>query len=267
MRNIFIRLSGAVVLACLWTVTSAMAQDFQKSYRLAPEGSISIQNVSGNIVVRGYDGESVNVRGIKEGRDANQVDVEDLSTGNRIELRVRYPHCNNCSINASVKFEVQVPRGMRYQVGRLTTASGDIEVTGTRGSVRAATASGDVVVRDVTGTINVATASGQMNVKDVAGQVNASSASGDVEVEISRLEGNEDMRFSSASGDVSVRLPSNLDAEVEMSTVSGSVNTNFPLEVRKERHTGGASARGRVGSGARQLRISSASGNVSLNSL
>lgn len=74
------------------------------------------------------------------------------------------------------------------------------------------------------------------------------------------------MKFSTASGDVDVRLPSNLDADVHLSTVSGTLKTNFPLEVKEREHGPGSSARGQLGGGTRRLRISSASGDVSLNS-
>jgi len=51
---------------------------------------------------------------------------------------------------------------------------------------------------------------------------------------------------------------------VTLSTASGSLRTNFPLEVRKDRNGSGERSRGRLGGGSRQLKISSASGNVSL---
>jgi DUF4097 and DUF4098 domain-containing protein YvlB len=75
------------------------------------------------------------------------------------------------------------------------------------------------------------------------------------------------MRFSSASGDVHVRLPSNADANVSMSTVSGSIETNFPIEVKTSRYGPGSRAQGQLGNGARTLKISSASGNISLKSI
>jgi hypothetical protein len=64
-----------------------------------------------------------------------------------------------------------------------------------------------------------------------------------------------------------VRLPLNIDADVEMSSASGEVKTNFPLAVETEHYGPGQRARGRLGSGSRRLHISSASGNVSLTSL
>jgi DUF4097 and DUF4098 domain-containing protein YvlB len=98
----------------------------------------------------------------------------------------------------------------------------------------------------------------------VSGSVNASAVSGDVDVSINRLDGTDDMKFSSVSGDVSVRLPSSLDAEVDMSSFSGSIKTDFPIEVRSERYGSRHWARGRLGSGSRTLHMSSVSGDLGL---
>lgn len=227
---------------------TAMAQDFQKTYRIAQGGSINIRNVSGNIEVAGYDGDGVTVSAFKEGRDRDMVEVEDLSSANRVDIEARFPDgCHNC--NVDVRFEVRVPRNVSYNFDQVSTASGNIDVKGVRGQIRVSTASGDVQVRDV------------------SGEVNARSASGDVDVEINNLEGTGDMKFASASGDVHVRLPANLDADVRMSTISGSVETDFPIEVRHPRYGPGSNARGQLGAGSRSLQITSASGDVSLRKM
>jgi Toastrack DUF4097 len=246
IRMIF-RLS--LLLACcgLAFVATATAQDFQKTYRIPAGGSINIRNVSGNISITGYEGDAISVAAYKNGSDREMVEVEDLSNAGRLDLEARYPA--DCNCNAGVRFELRVPRSTNYSFDQITTASGDISVNGIRGQVRVATASGDV------------------EVKDVAGEVSAKSASGDVDVEISSLEGTGDMKFASASGDVSVRLPASLDADVRLSTISGTVKTDFPIEVRQPRYGPGSSARGRLGGGTRNLQITSASGDVSLMKL
>lgn len=240
----------------------AKAQEFQKSYKLAAGGAITVKNASGDVAITGYDGDVVVVNGFKEGRDRDQVEVVDRSEGNRVDIGVHYPSPCNC--DASVRFEVRVPRSMNVNLEKVSTASGNIEVTDIHGDVNVSTASGDVSLKSVNGKINASTASGEMNVKDVVGEVNAQSASGDVEVEIAQLQGTEDMKFSTASGDVNVKLPSNVDADVSMSSATGSIKTDFPIEVIERRHGPGSEARGQLGSGARSIRLSTASGDVSL---
>jgi DUF4097 and DUF4098 domain-containing protein YvlB len=264
-RRTFLSFVGALAL-CAAAAVSAAAQDFQKSYNLEAGGSVEIANVSGDINLTGYDGSAVVVNAYKEGRDREMVEVEDTSTQGRVSLRAEYPHnCRNCE--ASIRFEVRVPRSANIVFDKISTASGNLKAEGFAGRLNLSTASGDVTVRGVGGDIKASSASGTVRVADSTGRVNASSASGDVEVELTRLDGAGDMRFSSASGDVHVRVPTNIDARVSMSTVSGDIETNFPIEVKHDRYSSGSRAEGQLGNGARTLKISSASGNVSLKSI
>lgn len=263
-RRTFTRLVGALAL-CAAAAVSAAAQDFQRSYNLAAGASVEIANVSGDINLTGYEGSAVVVTAYKEGRDRNEAEVEDESTQGRVRLRVKYP--DNCNCDASVRFEVRVPRSANLVFERISTASGNLKAEGFTGRLHLSTASGDVSVSRVGGEIKASSASGNVRVADATGEVNANSASGDVEVELTRLDGAGDMKFSSASGDVHVRMPSNIDARVSMSTVSGDVETNFPIEVKRNNYGPGSRAEGQLGSGSRSLKISSASGNVSLKSI
>ncbi len=265
MRRRLLTQTFAALLLALAAATTAPAQDFQKSYQLGPNGSIHIENVSGNVNLVGHDGSAVSVSVFKEGPDRDQVEVEDLSTPDRVHLRAKYPEdCRRC--NASLRFEVRVPRA-GVNVEKISTASGNVTASDLAGRVNLSTASGNVTLRGVSGEIEATTASGQVKVTNASGSVRASSASGDVEVEIARLEGTRDLRFSSASGDVRVRLPNDLDARVHLSTASGHIETDFPIEVKRHEYGGGSTARGQLGGGSRSLRISTASGDVSLKSL
>ena len=232
------------ILSLIFAATAA-AQEFQKSYKLAAGGQIHIGNVSGDVVVTGYDGDAVIVKGFKEGRDSDRLDVEDRSGEGRIEIGVQYPR--HCNCEASVRFEVQVPRSVRYDFDHISSVSGSVEVS------------------NVSGRIHATSVSGQVRVHDVNGSVNAKSVSGNVEVEIRRLEGaSDDMKFSSVSGNVDVRMPSEIDADVDMSSLSGGIKTEFPIEVSKERYGPRTSARGKLGNGSRRLQMSSVSGSLNL---
>lgn len=264
MKQVQIRLAIFSALACLLLSLNAAAQDFSKSYEIGQGGSINVRNVSGNVTVTGYEGATVQVLGFKEGRDRDLVQVEDNSAGNSVNIRARYPE--NCNCNASIRFEVKVPRG-NYRFDAISSVSGDVEVTGVTGDLKARSTSGNVTVRGVTGAVNASSTSGNVHVGEISGTVSGKSTSGNVEVEILQLNGAGDMNFSSTSGNVRVKLPSSLDAEVRMSTLSGGLNTDFPLTIEEPEHGPGRSANGRVGAGSRNLKLSSTSGNVSLLSM
>jgi hypothetical protein len=264
MRRMIVLLTAASMFVILTSVLAA-AQDFQKKYEIGAGGHINVSSVSGNVTVTGYDGGVVVVTAQKEGRDRDQVDVEDNSSGDRIELRSRY--APNCNCNASINFTVQVPRSVKYNFDKLSTASGNIEVRNVMGQINAKSASGEVTIADVNGTIKASSASGNVSVKDAVGTVSASAASGNVEVELTSVEGSENMEFTSASGNVYVKAPASLDATVDMSSVNGALKTDFPLEVKESEYSSRRSAHGRLGSGSRSLKIRSASGDVSLTRL
>lgn len=237
-------LGAAAMSICLLAGSNAAAQDFQRSYSIGQGGHIRIRNISGDIKVTAYSGRDVVVAGYKTGRDRDVVEIEDSSADDRIDLRVRYPERCNC--DAGVNFEVKVPQNVDYNFDHISSVSGSVELEGVRGRIRAESVSGNVDILDVTG------------------MVSASSVSGNVDADISKVEGSGDMKFSSVSGNVYVKAPSSLDADVEMSTVSGSLRTDFPIEIIERRYGPGRSARGRVGNGSCSLRITSVSGRVSL---
>lgn len=244
MKSKLFQLSILSALFVLVVATTSAAQDFQKSYRIAAGGQIRIGNVSGDVIVTGYDGDSIVVTGTKKGRDRELIEIEDRSGTGNVDIGVRYQKHRN--VEGSVRFEVHVPRSVNYDFDQISSVSGDVEVTGVTGRLHASAVSGDV------------------HIKDVSGSVSASAVSGDVKVEINRLDGSDDMKFSTVSGDVSVTLPAGLDADVDMSSFSGSIKTDFAIEVRSERYGSRNSARGKLGEGSRRLKMSSVSGDLSL---
>jgi DUF4097 and DUF4098 domain-containing protein YvlB len=244
MNKKLIPFSIATMLVAFALAATAAAQDFQKTYRIGAGGQVRIGNVSGDVIVTGYDGDAIIVKGTKKGRDRDQVEIEDRSGTGNVDIGVHYP--KNCNCDANIRFDVQVPRLVNYDFDHIGSVSGDVRVTGVTGRLHASAVSGDV------------------HVTDVSGSVSASAVSGDVRVEINRLDGSDDMKFSTVSGDVSVMLPSSLAADVDMSSFSGSIKTDFGIEVRSERYGSRNTARAKLGEGSRRLKMSSVSGDLSL---
>ncbi len=242
-KNVLV-IGVAAVLAGMVLVPAGLAQDFQRSYKIPQGGRINIFTVSGSVTVQGYDGTEIEVTGIKTGRDRTSVEIVDRGTPDSVSLGVSYPEHGNS--NASVNFQVKVPRSISYNFDEIRSISGNVRLA------------------DVTGRVRARSISGSVEVTDIAGIVSASSTSGDVDVYLKRIEGAGDMEFSSISGNVMVRAPASLEAYVSMSTISGNLATDFPIEVQERRYLPGRSARGRLGAGTCNIRISSVSGRVSL---
>jgi hypothetical protein len=238
------RWTAALLALMLWAGAAVvLAQDFQKTYALGAGGKILIRNISGDVKITGYEGDSILVTAIKTGRDKEKVIIEDASAGDRVDLKVKYPEQCNC--DASVQFDVRVPSRVDYDYEKIASVSGDVTVAKIRGNLHANSVSGNVTVAEATGIVN------------------ASSVSGDVGAQITKINGSGKMKFSSVSGNVDVRAPVDIDANVEMSTVSGALKTDFPLEIKEKNSGSGRSAQGLLGSGSSGLKISSVSGKIS----
>ncbi len=238
-----LRLLG-VIAATIFIAISAQAQDFHKTYPAASGSHLRIGNISGDVRVTGYNGDVIIVDAVKTGVDKDLVKIEDLSTPERIDLKVSYPEQGNS--HAAVNFSVKVPQNLDLNFDQIGSVSGNVVINSVRGRMKAGSVSGNVTMINVTG------------------MVSAQSVSGNVEVEFVQLEGSGEMKFASVSGNVAVKAPANLDADVEISSVSGSLKCDFPIEIQERRYGPGRSGKGRLGSGLNHLRINSVSGRVSL---
>lgn len=235
---------SVIGFALFLTFRLASAQDFQKTYDLPPEGEILIDSYLGNVKVAGYSGRGVVIKAYKKGADRDSIQIVDMSFGNRVQLMTRYPQPYTGT--STVDFEVQVPNSTKYNFSRLASFGGSVTISDVEGQLRAESFKGSVAL------------------KDVRGVVSARSISGDLNVELDRGRGPGVMMLSSVSGNIDVSAPADLQARINMSSTSGTLRTDFPIEVQEHRYGPGRSAWGILGSGKQVLRMSSVSGRVSL---
>lgn len=235
-----------------------------------------------------------------------ELRVDITTVGGRVEVRTTYPRRTagerGRGISASVDYEISVPAGAAVAV---KTISGDVSVTGVNGEVRAEAVSGDVSVSATPNVAVAKTVSGNVTARDVsaAGNVSLSSVSGTVaaiglkarslecgsvsgDVQLSSLQverlqvksvsGNIEFQavlarggrydLTSHSGDVRVILGSDTGFELDASTFSGSVRSDFPVTLRTDGGRGrGASTRtirGSYGDASAILAVQTFSGTV-----
>jgi len=182
---------------------------------------------------------------------------------------------------------------------RLDAASAHISATGTKGNLTIDAGSGGVEVRDATGDdISLETGSGGVTATGITGkrckldtgsggltgdgidcdEISMDVGSGSIGVRDAKANrvkldaGSGGIRFAlrnspkyldvnAGSGGVTISLPAIVNAEIDIETGSGSIESDFPVEVnRMERHH----LRGKVGDGSGRFRIESGSGSVRL---
>ncbi len=142
------------------------------------------------------------------------------------------------------------------------SASGDLECDGTAGEVYAESSSGDLTLEGVFGSVRAGTASGDVELSGSIHTLRCSSASGDVTVETDVPP--DQLDISSKSGDCDVTMPGGQGFTLQFSTVSGDLDTDFPLVGPVGSRSGEAMY---LDGGGKTFHISSVSGDISLHQM
>jgi len=257
-------------------------------------GVVNVSIPSGEIIVTGWDKDQVRVNASSE--DAG-VRVSASSYRITIELA-------SARRSGDAHIEVTVPQGVRVSA---RTQNGDVSVHGTKGAVEIVTQNGDIGVEDAAERVDVSSLSGDISVSGVNGDVEAKSTSGDVTV--SGVRGGGDIQIETVSGEINVQdaaakvfrghsvsgdvtydgtidpqgryelsahsgeirlgVPKELGAQISVSTWSGTIESDFPIQLQPGEHGIGSSSAKRfnfqVGNGSARITLESFSGDITIN--
>ncbi|MGC5346777.1 DUF4097 family beta strand repeat-containing protein [Streptomyces sp. DT24] len=142
--------------------------------------------------------------------------------------------------------------------------TGDTALVGLSGEVRADTVSGNLEAQSVTGDLRFKSVSGDLTVVEgSAASLRAESVSGSMVLDLGPDGGPTDIRLTTVSGEIAIRLPHPADAKVEANTASGSVSNAFE-DLRVGGQWGAKKITGTLGAGTGALRATTVSGSIAL---
>ncbi|RPJ84650.1 MAG: hypothetical protein EHM18_11825 [Acidobacteria bacterium] len=255
---------------------------FERTVPLAADGGISLHNIAGDIEINTWGRGEVRIEALKVSRsatveqaraNADEVTIEVAGEGKRVDIETKYPRGRNRNLNVSVEFKLTVPEAASVETGsvsgsiRLTarrgnadlnSVSGDVQADRVGGTLRAKSVSGNVRIAEVSQEATAESVSGAVEIRGVGGETKAKSVSGDVTVEHS----DGPVSAESMSGDVDVIEAANAGLDVDASTFSGRIQSDFELAGNSEgpdKHL-----RGSVNGGGKSLKVRSFSGRVSV---
>lgn len=242
--------------------------DFRWEKALASGKLVRIQNLNGDVTVTPSTSGKVEVTGVRRGgaRARDEVTLEVVETASGIVVcplfRDADMECNEDGMRVHSS-----GRRDRWNDGDWDDVRMDILVKMPRGlEVSAGTVSGDVRVEGAEGDVRVSSVSGNVRLDAIrASRLRATSVSGDVDVRVRELTGSGALNFSSVSGNIDLELPKATDADVTMRTVSGSMESDFPLTLNGRVNR--RSFEARIGKGGRELELRTVSGDVRIREL
>jgi hypothetical protein len=268
-------------------------RSFSLSERLNSGGAVNIYSRHGAITITEASGSTVEYRAEKERGDADDIGFVVLRGSNSVTICAVYDEDDECSERglsrnrrerwrnwndrARANITVSVPRGtiLRTSSGNgevsvtaavaeahVNSGNGRVRVSRVQGRVDANSGNGVVTIDDVTGPVKASSGNGDVSIGTVRGPVNASSGNGDIIVNMTRLEGTDDMEFSSGNGRIELTVPADFSAELDASTGNGRITTDFPIRVVGRLQP--TRLRGTIGSGARRVRMSTGNGSMEI---
>jgi hypothetical protein len=241
------------------SATVSRQEDFTWKKRMAAGQTLEIKGVNGDVRAVLADGDEAEVTATKRARrsDPDQVEIKVVEHADGVTICAVYPtprrsrndnecapgdegHMNTENNDVTVTFVVKVPRGVNY-AGH--TVNGEIRAAGLRSNVD---------VETVNGSIRVST----------SGRVLANTVNGSINAAMGNADWGEDVAFSTVNGEITLELPSEVNAELRASTVNGEIVSDFPVTVRGRfgpRHVSGT-----LGRGGHELELETVNGSITL---
>ena len=229
----------------------SLTEEFHQTYAITADGRVELDNINGDVHISSWDRNEVKVDAIKYAdtkEDLEEAKIEIDSGKDHLSIQTKYPHrdqgWNWGSHNhpASVEYTLTVPRTVRLDEIKLI--NGQLDVNGVSGEVRASC-------------IN-----GRLEAEGLAGRAKLSTINGHLEAKFGQLAG-KSVELNSVNGSVDLTIPSDSNAEVEASTISGGIHNDFGLRVNG--HMVGHDMRGELGNGGTQIHLSNVNGHIDIH--
>jgi DUF4097 and DUF4098 domain-containing protein YvlB len=207
----------------------ATADDWHKQWSVGTKPELRITAGDASVSVESGSERSIEAtlttRGISIGDSG--VRVRGSQTGDRVEIEVRVPQTHFGFNMRSIRLEVRVPHSI---TGDIHTGDGSVKLRDLHGSIRADTGDGSIEADDLDGTLEARSGDGSMHVRGRFDNLQVHTQDGSVDIRAllgSRVQ--SEWRVQTGDGSVSVRIPPNLAANLELHTGDGSIHLDLPL--------------------------------------
>jgi len=255
-------ISITILTLVLFSMRNSFADDLkllkENTIQTEPGKSLNLSSVAGNVIVNSWSRNEVEVKiyGNEKAENYLTFDVSPVESGIRVDAQTK--STSKVIGNLSVKFEIKVPSnysvdihtgggnvkldvltgnvkintsGGNIDVDKLTgdinasTAGGNISLDESKGNVDFSTSGGNIKVDRFDGDIKVSTAGGNIKLAGSNGEVKASTAGGNIKLEYSGK--NMGIDLSTLAGSIHLEVPSDFDAEADISTLAGKIDSDF----------------------------------------
>jgi len=285
------KLKLAMALCALAPLAVWAGDSIDQSWSVDSDVRVSVENVAGEIEIKGWDRDEVQLTG-RLGDSVDELEIDESSS----HLQITVVNRDQRNIDETV-LVLRVPEGANIEASAVsadieisaldnekvtgTSVSGDVEVQAKSQWVSLESVSGDVGFSGQTPRISAESVSGDIDLTGVSGDVEATTVSGDLELEAglmdsgkfetvsgdiqvsAELSANGRLTAESMSGDVIVSLPSSQSGLFKAQSFSGQITSGFG-SVSHAKHGPGSHLKHAAGNDGAEIRLESFSGNIKI---
>jgi DUF4097 and DUF4098 domain-containing protein YvlB len=261
------RIALAILVLGLAAVLPASADEWSKTYNLSGKPNLRIETSDANIRVSTWDQNTIEAKVITTRYKIGEggIRVDEHQDGDSVEIEVRYPH-RNFTVEwgqHKVDIVIQMPREGKV---KLRTGDGKIEIGGLKGEMDLHSGDGSENLEGVDGKLHASTGDGHITAHGRFEELELKT--GDGQVEVRAASGSSlatGWRLETGDGNVSLEVPGDLAADVDLHTSDGHIDLDLPVttagqirenEVRGKVNGGGSLLTIRTGDGSIHLRKS-----------
>ena len=289
-----------ICMMFLSVLPSGSTDEWTKTFNLERAARLHVETSDANIRVTSCDCSTVVARVTTQGWTigGDGINVIDRQNGDQVDIEVRFPrHAFQMNWrNRRVDIEIKVPRNADLD---LHTGDGNVDIQGVKGAIllrsgdgnlklselqgtlKADTGDGNIDLRNVLGDLTLHTGDGRIDVTGVDGSLRAETGDGRVHVdgrfdvldlktgdggidaaaaEGSKLDAN--WRLSTGDGNLTLRVPATISADVELHTSDGSIDFDMPVMVSGRQ--GKREVHGQINGGGKLLSLKTGDGSIRL---
>jgi DUF4097 and DUF4098 domain-containing protein YvlB len=254
-------------LVCSWAALPAQADDWSKTYTITAKPDLRVETSDANIHVSTWDQNTIEAKvtttRYKIGDDGIRID--EHQTGDTVEINVRFPH-HGVTINLGnyknhrVDVDIHMPREGRVD---LRTGDGKIELGNFKGEMQLRSSDGSQEIAAVDGKLHAWTGDGHIRVDGRFDEIDLKT--GDGRVDARATAGSAlatSWRLESGDGTVTLEVPENMAADVDLHTGDGHIDLDMPITTAGKIREG--EVRGKLNGGGNLLMIHTGDGSIRL---
>ena len=251
----------AVVVSALPPSLEAyrMKETWQRTIEVEEEATLVINNKNGHVHIEAWDKKRIEITAEIRIKASSKYKARKILEGISFEV-----------LEEPLHVEVQATLPKLYQDRFFGFGHGDVTAVAIRYRVKVPrradigceVVNGDIGVTGVGGTFALNTSSGSIDLNPVRGPGKAHTSNGEIHCTIEDFPAGGALALSAVNGDVDMKLPGDINAEIDLATVNGRIRVN--KELRDGIEFGRSKAAGVIGGGKGKIHIRTKNGNISI---